>query len=93
MIQLRKVKEREDFIMKEFFSITADKYIFEVWDVTTLLTILNVALVLCGWHFAPLIGIGNCLLCLGLNVKNRSHINNYVIQIALIVLNSYFLTL
>ena len=25
--------------MKEFFSITEDKYIFEIWDITTLITV------------------------------------------------------
>ena len=35
--------------MKEFFSITEDKYIFEIWDITTLITVLNVAFVLMGY--------------------------------------------
>lgn len=79
--------------MKTFFRIESDTYIFEWSDITTALTILNVALVLMGFAWAPWIGILNCGLGLLLNVKFRSHINMYVMQIALIILNSYFLTL
>ena len=53
-------------MMKEFFSITEDKYIFEIWDITTLITVLNVAFVLMGYSWAPLLGIANCILCIGI---------------------------
>lgn len=79
--------------MKKFFSIESNKYIFEWGDISTALTVLNVVLVLMGVYFAPIIGIFNCILSLVLNVKNNTHINMYVMQIALIVLNCYFLTL
>lgn len=79
--------------MKEFFGIEANEYIFEWSDLTTVLTILNVALVLMGFAWAPWVGVINCLVGLMLNVKFRTHINMYVIQLALIVLNFYFLTL
>lgn len=79
--------------MKEFFGIEANEYIFEWSDLTTVLTILNVALVLMGFAWAPWIGVINCLVGLMLNVKFRTHINMYVMQLALIVLNFYFLTL
>lgn len=79
--------------MKKFFGIKSNKYIFEWGDISTALTVLNVVLVLMGVYFAPIIGIFNCILGLILNVKNNSHINMYVMQIALIVLNCYFLTL
>lgn len=79
--------------MKEFFGIEANEYIFEWNDLTTVLTILNVALVLMGFAWAPWIGVINCLVGLMLNVKFRTHINMYVMQLALIVLNFYFLTL
>ena len=90
----KNVKRRERYrIMKEFFSITDDKYIFEIWDITTLVTVLNVAFVLMGYSWAPLLGIANCILCIGINIHNKAHVNNYVCQLALIILNVYFLTL
>lgn len=79
--------------VKKFFGITESRYVFEWADVSTILTILNVALVLCGWVYAPFIGIVNCILTLVLNVKFKTHLNMYIMQIALIVLNIYFLTL
>lgn len=79
--------------MREFFGIKENKYVFEWTDVTTLLTILNVMLVVMGFAWAPWIGVINCILGLVLNVKCKTHINLYVMQIALIILNIYFLTL
>lgn len=79
--------------MKKFFGIETNKYIFEWADVTTLLTILNVMLVVMGFYWAPVVGLVNCGFGLALNIVNRAHINMYVMQIALIVLNAYFLTL
>lgn len=79
--------------MKEFFGIETNKYVFEWADITTLLTILNVMLVVMGFYWAPIVGLVNCGLGLVLNIINRTHINMYAMQIALIVLNAYFLTL
>lgn len=79
--------------MKEFFGITEEKYIFEFGDLSTLITILNVALIIAGWHYAPIFGIINCILWIGFSIKNHLHINGYITQIALIILNFYFLTL
>ena len=79
--------------IKNFFRITENTYKFETMDISSLLTVLNVALVLMGFWWAPIIGIANCVFGLACNIKNRSHINGYVMQIALIVLNVYFLTL
>lgn len=79
--------------VKKFFGIENEKYIFEWADITSLLTVLNVALVVAGFHWAPWVGIVNSSLGLLLNVKFKSHINMYVMQVALIILNSYFLTL
>jgi hypothetical protein len=79
--------------MKEFFSITEKKYVFEVADLTTIITILNVLFVVCGFAWAPWLGIVNCSVWLVLNVKAKAHVNSYVTQIALIILNAYFLTL
>lgn len=69
------------------------KYKFEWADISALLTLLNVTLVLLGWYYAPIVGIVNCILNLILNVKYKSHLNLYLIQASLIVLNCYFLTL
>lgn len=79
--------------MKKFFGINENHYVFEWTDITTLGTILNVALVLCGYWWAPIIGIGNAILNIILCIKNHSHINLYVMNMALIILNGYFLTL
>lgn len=78
---------------KKFFGIKEKKYVFEWGDVSTALTILNVALVLMGFWWAPFFGLANCCLGLWLNVKGKTHLNMYVMQIALIILNCYFLTL
>lgn len=79
--------------MRKFFGIESDKYVFEWADVTTGLTILNVALVLVGIAWAPVIGIVNSILGLILNIRFKTHLNMYVMQLALIVLNVYFLNL
>lgn len=78
--------------VKEFFGIN-EKYRFEIADLSAILTVLNVALILIGIYWAPLLGIANCFISLVVNVKNRLHLNLYVMQISLIVLNIYFLTL
>ena len=79
--------------MREFFSIEEKEYKFEIWDLTALITILNVAFILMGFWWAPILGLANCAICLVMNVINKVHINNYITQVALIVLNIYFLTM
>ncbi len=79
--------------MKKFFSITASHYKFEVYDITALLTILNVLFILLGFAWAPLFGIVNCAIFIALNVKTKAHINSWITQLSLIVLNVYFLNL
>ena len=78
--------------MKEFFGIT-ESYRFEWNDLSSFLTVINVTLILLGFWWAPIIGILNCCIGLVLAVVNRYHINIYVMNLALIVLNIYFLTL
>lgn len=78
--------------IKKFFGIETE-YTFEWADLSTLLTVLNVTLVLLGWYYAPFIGIVNCVINLIVNIKYRTHINLYIMQVALIILNIYFLTL
>lgn len=79
--------------MREFFSIEEKEYKFEIWDLTALITILNVAFILMGFWWAPILGLVNCAICLVMNVINKVHINNYITQVTLIVLNIYFLTM
>lgn len=79
--------------MKEFFNVKDNSYQFEISDLTTLLTILNVTFILLGFWWAPILGIANCVICIVVNVLNKVHINNYITQIALIILNIYFLTM
>lgn len=78
--------------MKEFFGIKTT-YKFEANDVVALLTIANVVLIIMGFWWAPMVGLVNCVVGIILNIKNRVHINLYIMQIAFIVLNIYFLTL
>lgn len=79
--------------MKDFFGITASNYQFEIGDVMAIFTLLNVALILAGFWWAPLFGLVNCGIAVTLNIKNHAHINAWLTQVALIVLNMYFLTL
>lgn len=79
--------------IKKFFGVEEDRYIFEWNDLTTMLTILNVALVVSGYAWAPWVGIVNCCIGLLLNIKYKTHLNLYAMQIALIILNAYCLTL
>ena len=79
--------------VKEFFNITDKEYKFEMYDLTTLITVLNVAFVIMGLWWAPILGIVNCVIFIILNIINKVHINSYITQIALIILNVYFLTL
>jgi hypothetical protein len=79
--------------IKNFFSITNKAYQFEIYDLTTFITILNVSLVLMGLWFAPFLGIANCIIGCILNTANKAHINAHITQVALIILNIYFLTL
>ena len=60
-------------------------------DLTALLTVLNVGLIVGGVWWAPVVGLINCGLSIGLNIKERTHLNLFIIQIALIVLNIFFL--
>ena len=87
------VNEREVVAMRDFFGIKDNSYRFEIYDLMSLITVLNVAFVLMGFWWAPILGIVNCCIGLVVNVLNRVHLNNYITQLALIILNIYFLTL
>jgi len=77
--------------MKNFFGIIENKYCFEIADMTTIITILNVAFIIMGFWWAPFFGIINCIIGIVINIKNKLHINMYIMQIALLILNIYFL--
>lgn len=77
--------------MKNFFGIEEKKYVFEWGDISALLTVLNVFFITIGMWWAPFFGLVNCALAIVLNVKGRAHLNSYVIQIALVILNFHFL--
>lgn len=79
--------------MKKFFSIEKESYCFEMADLLSIITLLNVTFVLCGFWWPPFLGLLNCFISIVLNVKSKAHVNAYIIQISLIVLNCYFLTL
>lgn len=87
------MKERKNKKMKKFFGIMENRYVFEIFDLTSLITIINVALIVLGFWWAPFFGLINCLIFILLNIKTNAHINSYLTQIALIILNVYFLTL
>ena len=78
--------------IKEFFSITEKTYQFEIFDLTALITILNVAFIVMGFWWAPILGLINCGICIVFNAINKCHIDGYITQVALIILNVYFLS-
>lgn len=77
-------------MIKKFFGIEG-KYRFEIFDLTSILTIINVVAIILGMRFAPLFGLASCIICFCMNIRAKAHINLYLTQIALIVLNMYFL--
>lgn len=77
--------------MKKFFSINTAQYTFEIFDITSLITVLNVAFIIFGFWWAPILGLVNCGIFFLLNIKQRAHINSWVTQISLLILNIYFL--
>lgn len=78
-------------MIKDFFGIYSPKYEFEFNDAAAGLTLLNVALIILGWKFAPVIGIVNCVASIWKNTPASAHINFYIMQVAFIILNIYFL--
>lgn len=77
--------------MKKFFSINTAQYTFEIFDITSLITVLNVAFIIFGFWWAPVLGLINCGIFFLLNIKQKAHINSWITQIALLILNIYFL--
>ena len=77
--------------MRELFGIKEKKYVFEWGDITSLFTVLNVLFIVLGYWWAPVVGLLNALCSIVLNAQNKTHMNLYITQIALIILNVYFL--
>lgn len=77
--------------MRELFGIKEKKYVFEWGDISALITVLNVVFIVLGYWWAPVLGLMNAILSIVLNAYNKTHLNLYIIQIALIILNMYFL--
>lgn len=79
-------------MIKNFFGIES-KYKFELMDLLSLLIAVNVILVIMGIWWAPIFGLTNNILSILSAIKKKTHINFYIMQIFLMVLNIYFLTL
>lgn len=77
--------------MREFFGIEGKKYVFEWGDISSLITVLNVVFIVLGYWWAPVLGLMNAILSIVLNAYNKTHLNLYITQVALIILNVYFL--
>ena len=82
---------RRCYLMKDFFGIEEKQYVFEWGDISALLTVLNVFFIVMGIWWAPFFGLANCVLAIVGMIKAKAHLNAYIIQMALIVLNVFFL--
>lgn len=79
-------------IIKRFFGVNNnEKFYLEWMDVSTLLIVINVTLICAGVQWAPIVGIINASACIVVNVIKRGHINGYVLNFALLMMNIYFL--
>ena len=78
--------------LKRFFGIETN-YKFEMMDLFSIVTILNVTFILMGFGWAPALGVLNCILNIFFALDKKTHLNFYTMQIALIILNIYFLIL
>lgn len=76
--------------MKKFFRIEKS-YSYESGDLRALFTILNVVGVILFGLAAAWIGLAMAIADIICNFKTRPHINVWLIHIALLVLNGYFL--
>lgn len=76
--------------MKKFFGIEKS-YCFESADLRALFTILNVVGVIIFGLVAAWIGLAMAIVDIICDFKAHSHINVWLIHIALLVLNGYFL--
>lgn len=77
-------------MFKKFFRIN-EAFRFEWSDLSACLILANVVLIICGFWWAPVVGLVNCGLSLVLNCANRVHLNAHIINGAIIALNIFFL--
>lgn len=66
-------------------------YIFERMDLTALFTVLNLIAIM-AFDKGPYIGIPVNIIGLIWDLRQKCHINQIVMRLALIVMNIYFLT-
>ena len=66
-------------------------YKFDFTDITTLVSVAAVILTMCGFWWATIIFIINCVVCLFYNAIYVKRVNLIILQFALLVLNIYFL--
>lgn len=67
------------------------KYEFDFSDITTLISVIAVILTICGFWWATIIFIINCIVCLVYTLLYIRRINLIILQFALLALNIYFL--
>lgn len=77
--------------IKKFFGIEDNKIKIEWMDIATILTVINVTLIICGVWWAPIVGIVNAVANIIITIIRKGHINGYVMNVTLLILNIYFL--
>lgn len=77
--------------VREFFGIESNKIRVEWMDIATILTVINVALIIAGFWWAPIVGIINATANIIIMIIKKGHINGYIMQAALLIMNIYFL--
>ena len=77
--------------IKKFFGINDKNFKLEWMDISTVLTVINITLIVCGIAWAPIIGIINAVANIIMLIIKKGHINGYVLNMALLIMNIYFL--
>lgn len=77
--------------VREFFGIESNKIRVEWMDIATILTVINVSLIIAGFWWAPIVGIINATANIIIMIIKKGHINGYIMQAALLIMNIYFL--
>lgn len=77
--------------MKKFFDITTS-YQFERMDLAAIFAILNTIAII-AWNRGAWVGLPVNVVGLIWDLREKPHINNVIMRLALIVMNIYFLTL
>lgn len=81
------MKER----LKNAFGIKENKYHFEANDIRAIVNVLNVISVMCFGLIAAWIGLAINTVELCLDTMHETHLNVYIMHIAFVILNMYFL--